>query len=53
MVPGDIILIEPKAEVPCDLVIVKGESYVNESNITGETDPVPKSIYFISIKKYN
>ncbi len=39
----DIILIKPGEKVPADGIIVDGESYVNESMLTGESKPVKKS----------
>jgi len=39
LVPGDVVVVKPGASVPVDGVVVAGESYVNESMITGE--PVP------------
>ncbi len=39
---GEIVLVRPGAQVPADGVIVKGESAVNESSITGESMPVEK-----------
>jgi P-type Cu2+ transporter len=39
---GDIILIKPGEKVPADGVIVEGESYLNESMLTGESKPVKK-----------
>ena len=39
----DIILIKPGEKVPADGVIVDGESYVNESMLTGESKPVKKT----------
>ena len=39
---GDIILIKPGEKVPADAVIVEGESYLNESMLTGESKPVKK-----------
>ena len=41
--PGDIILIKPGEKVPADGVVVAGESYVNESMLTGESRPVKKT----------
>ncbi len=40
---GDIILVKPGEKVPADGVIVDGESYVNESMLTGESKPVKKT----------
>nr|WP_230679887.1 copper-translocating P-type ATPase [Pontibacter sp. 172403-2] len=40
--PGDIILIRPGEKVPADGVVVQGESYLNESMLTGESKPVQK-----------
>lgn len=42
--PGDIILIKPGEKVPADGVIVEGESYLNESMLTGESKPVKKGL---------
>ncbi len=40
---GDIILIKPGEKVPADGVITEGESYLNESMLTGESTPVLKT----------
>ncbi|MCC9169010.1 copper-translocating P-type ATPase [Pontibacter harenae] len=40
--PGDIILIKPGEKVPADGVVEQGESYLNESMLTGESKPVQK-----------
>lgn len=40
---GDIILVKPGEKVPADGIIVEGESYLNESMLTGESKPVKKS----------
>jgi Cu2+-exporting ATPase len=40
---GDTILIRPGERIPADGYIVKGESYVNESMLTGESKPVSKT----------
>ncbi|KRW98967.1 P-type ATPase, cytoplasmic domain N [Pseudocohnilembus persalinus] len=42
IVPNDIIEIEPETILTCDLVVIQGEAFINEANITGESDPVPK-----------
>ncbi|MBK7383878.1 MAG: copper-translocating P-type ATPase [Flavobacteriales bacterium] len=39
---NDHILVKPGEKVPADGVIVKGESYLNESMLTGESKPVRK-----------
>lgn len=39
---GALILIRPGAKVPADGEVVKGESDVNESMLTGESNPVKK-----------
>ncbi|MDY0235722.1 MAG: copper-translocating P-type ATPase [Gudongella sp.] len=40
---GDKILIKPGEKVPADGMIVKGNSYINESMLTGESKPVEKT----------
>lgn len=40
--PGDTILIKPGEKVPADGLVVEGESYLNESMLTGESKPVKK-----------
>lgn len=41
---GDVILVKPGEKVPADGVIVEGESYLNESMLTGESKPVKKGL---------
>lgn len=41
---GDLILVRPGAVVPTDGIVVKGESEVNESMLTGESKPVRKAV---------
>ncbi|MEE4215329.1 MAG: heavy metal translocating P-type ATPase, partial [Bacteroidales bacterium] len=40
--PDDKVLIKPGEKIPVDGIIIKGESGVNESFITGESKPVSK-----------
>lgn len=40
LVPGD--LINPKDEIMCDCILVKGDIYVNEASLTGENIPIGK-----------
>jgi len=39
---GDIVLVKPGEKIPTDGIVVKGESFVNESTLTGEAKPVSK-----------
>jgi Cu2+-exporting ATPase len=39
---GDVILIKPGEKVAADGIIIEGESYLNESMLTGESKPVQK-----------
>lgn len=39
---GDVVLVRPGAHVPADGKVMKGESDVNESMLTGESKPVKK-----------
>jgi Cu2+-exporting ATPase len=41
---GDLILIKPGEKIAADGIIEEGESYLNESMLTGESTPVKKSI---------
>lgn len=39
---GDMALIKPGEKIPADGIVVEGNSYVNESMLTGESVPVKK-----------
>ncbi len=42
VVVGDVLIIKPGEKIPTDGVVVKGESAVDESMVTGESLPVDK-----------
>lgn len=41
---GDIIKINPGGRIPCDGILFKGSSFIDESMLTGETIPVAKTL---------
>jgi Cd2+/Zn2+-exporting ATPase len=41
--PGDVVLVRPGDNVPADGLIARGQSTINESNITGESLPAEKT----------
>lgn len=41
---GDIVVIRPGDKIPADGVLVRGETYVDESMVTGEAMPVQKRL---------
>lgn len=40
--PGDLILIKANEKAPADSIIIEGESYIDESMLTGESRPVKR-----------
>ena len=38
LLPGDIIFLKENDFVPCDCIIIEGECYASESNLTGKLD---------------
>jgi Cd2+/Zn2+-exporting ATPase len=42
LVPGDLVRVTANEQVPVDVELVSGESACDESNLTGESVPVPK-----------
>ena len=43
LVPGDAVLVNPGGRIPVDGTVVAGNSFVDQSRITGESLPVEKS----------
>ncbi|MFV0360257.1 heavy metal translocating P-type ATPase [Tropicimonas sp.] len=43
LVPGDIVRVRPGERIPVDGAVVKGTSFVDESMLTGEPQPVEKA----------
>jgi Cu2+-exporting ATPase len=41
---GDLVLVRPGSTIPTDGVVIKGDSKVNESMLTGESKPVSKLV---------
>ncbi|CAK7192073.1 Copper-exporting P-type ATPase [Commensalibacter sp. Nvir] len=41
---GDLVVVRPGERIPCDGVVVAGESDVDESMLTGESLPVEKNV---------
>ncbi len=42
--PGDHLIVKPGAKIPVDAIIIKGQSYIDESLVTGESKPVKKQV---------
>lgn len=41
---GDVVIVRPGGKIPSDGVIVEGDTYIDESMVTGEPIPVKKTI---------
>ena len=41
---GDVVVVKPGAQFPVDAEVIKGKSAADESNLTGEANPVPKFV---------
>ncbi len=41
---GDVLLVKPGEKIPADGIILEGESYLNESMLTGESKPVKRGV---------
>ena len=41
--PGDLVRVRPGDNIPADGIVVRGQSTVNQANITGESLPVDKN----------
>ncbi len=44
IIHGDLIIIKPGTKIPVDGVIIEGDSFIDESMVTGEPMPVQKKI---------
>jgi heavy metal translocating P-type ATPase len=44
VIPGDIVMVKPGAEIPVDGTVVKGYSFVDQSSITGESTRAEKVV---------
>lgn len=40
--PGDLVEITPDMNLPCDMLLIRGQCVINESSLTGESVPVAK-----------
>lgn len=44
LVVGDIVIVKPGQAIPCDGIIVDGNSHVDESSLTGESKLIKKTV---------
>lgn len=44
VIHGDVLVVKPGARIPVDGVIMEGESFVDETMITGESMPIEKKV---------
>jgi Cu2+-exporting ATPase/Cu+-exporting ATPase len=44
VVHGDVLIVKPGAKIPVDGIIIDGESFIDESMVTGEPMPAQKKI---------
>jgi len=42
LVPGDVIEVPQSVKMPCDAILIQGQSIVNEAMLTGESVPILK-----------
>jgi len=42
LVPGDVVRVKPGAQIPADGEVISGESTIDESLLTGESEPIDK-----------
>lgn len=42
--PGDIVVVSPGGQIPVDGTVCDGHSYVDQSRITGESEPAEKNV---------
>lgn len=53
LVPGDVIEIPSQGTIPCDLILMRGTSVMNESMLTGESIPAIKNSIPITSEVYD